>query len=322
MKILSLDGGGVRGYLTTMILENVEKQLNHRDGTDKPLGEYFDLIAGTSTGAIIGGLLAIGKRASEVRKIYEKDIKEIFSQDMKQCQCFDFAPLNIFHTKYKKDKLREKAIKYFKNEDGKDLTFLDVKTHFLVTSVDITTMTPRFYKSPYNIKNIPRANELLSSAILASTSAPAYFPVEEKLDHSSNLIDGGIVANNPSLVALIDSFSFTEHENKNDVILLSVGTGKACQIPYDIEPLKNTSVGWLIQNGSKPLIEILMNSQSTLAEFQTSFLMERFGCKDKYKRINPSLGVKIQLDDVDKIDLLKNLADLDQGNTTWVLNNL
>lgn len=89
MKILSLDGGGVRGYLTAMILENVEKQLNLRDRSNKPLGEYFDLIAGTSTGAIIAGLLAIGKNASEVRKIYEDDIKEIFSNEMKRNK-FDF----------------------------------------------------------------------------------------------------------------------------------------------------------------------------------------------------------------------------------------
>lgn len=320
MKILSLDGGGVRGYLTAMILENVEKLLNHRDGSNKPLGEYFDLIAGTSTGAIIGGLLAVGKSASEVKKIYEEDIKEIFSREMENYKYLDFFPFNIFKTKYKQNKLVERAEHHFK-----DLTFefgKDIKTHLLITSVDITTMTPRLHKSSYNHKNKPREDELLSNAIIASASAPSYFPVKEKLKYSSHLIDGGIVANNPSLVALIDSFSFSEHENKDDIVLLSVGTGKVCEIPYDIEPLKDTSIKWLIQNGSKPLIEILMNSQAALAEFQTNFLMEKFGCKNQYKRINPNLGVKIQLDDGDKIDLLKNIADLDQENTKWVFDNL
>ena len=183
-------------------------------------------------------------------------------------------------------------------------------------------MTARFHKSAYNHKNKPREDELLSNAINASASAPSYFPVKEKLIYSSNLIDGGIVANNPSLVALIDSFSFTEHDNKDDVVLLSVGTGKACEIPYDVEPLQNTTIKWLRQNGSIPLVEILMNSQVALAEFQTSFLMDKLGCKNQYERINPSLGIKIQLDDANKIDLLKNLADLDQAKTTCVLNNL
>lgn len=316
-KILSLDGGGVRGYLTVMILENIEKQLNSRDGSDKPLGEYFDLIAGTSTGAIIGGLLSIGKKASEVRKIYETDIKEIFSDDMKRYKINSF-----FNTKYKKDNLRDKAVNYFKDSSGDDLTFLNVKTHLLVTSVDITTMTPRFHKSVYNKKNIPRADEKLSSAIIASSSAPAFFPIEENLKYSSNLIDGGIVANNPSLVALVDSFSFDEAPNKDDIVLLSVGTGKASEVPYEIDSLKDTSVKWLRQNGTSPLIEILMNSQSVLAEFQTSFLMEQLNCKMQYKRINPNLGVKIELDEAEKIDILKNLADLDQDNTQWVLKYL
>lgn len=312
MKILSLDGGGVRGYLTAMILENIEKQLNNRDDSNRPLGEYFDLIAGTSTGAIIGGLLSIGKSAKDVKNIYENDIKEIFSSEMKRAKIKTF-----FYTKYKKDKLKEKANEYFQ-----DLTFLDVKTHLLVTSVDITTMTPRFYKSAYHKKNIPRADELLSSAILASASAPAYFPVEENLKYSSNLIDGGIVANNPSLVALIDSFDFEEHLNKDDIVLLSIGTGKASEIPYEIEQLKDTTIKWLRQNGSLPLIEIIMNSQSVLAEFQTSFLMEKLVCKEQYKRINPSLGVKIELDDAQRIDILKNIADLDQDNTNWLLKYL
>ena len=321
-RILSLDGGGVRGYLTVMILENIEKQLNSRDGSDKPLCEYFDLIAGTSTGAIIGGLLAIGKKASEVREIYENDIKEIFSHDMRQFKILNFFPFNIIRTKYKKDNLRDKAVKYFRDSNNNDLTFLNVKTHLLVTSVDITTMTPRFHKSTYNKKNIPRADEKLSSAIIASSSAPAFFPIEENLKYSSNLIDGGIVANNPSLVALVDSFSFDEAPNKDDIVLLSIGTGKACEIPYEIDSLKDTSVKWLRQNGTSPLIEILMNSQSVLAEFQTSFLMEQLNCKMQYKRINPNLGVKIELDEAEKIDILKNLADLDQDNTQWVLKYL
>lgn len=343
-RILSLDGGGVRGYLTTLILENIEKQLHFQDKTQKPLGKYFDLIAGTSTGAIIGGLLAIGKSAKEIRVIYERDIKEIFSNDMKR------EGKELFlKAKYKKDNLKIKASEYFG-----DRTFDDVITPLLVTSVDITTMTPRFYKSAYSTKNITRVDEKLSSAIVASASAPAFFPIEESLQHSTNLIDGGIVANNPSLVALIDAFSFEKKPKAEDIILLSVGTGKANEVPYDIDSLKDGSTDWLIQINNQgiekhlgkknflkycrdivyskiglreeeiqtinPLIEILMNSQSSLAEFQTKFLMNQY--QAIYKRINPNLGVKIQLDEADKIEILKNLADLDEDTTIWVLENL
>jgi len=343
-RILSLDGGGVRGYLTTLILENIEKQLNHQDKTQKPLGEYFDLIAGTSTGAIIGGLLAIGKSAKEIRTIYETDIKEIFSSDMKR------EGKDLFlKAKYKKDNLKIKASEYFGEK-----TFDDVLTPLLVTSVDITTMRPKFYKSAYSKKNITRVDEKLSSAIIASASAPAFFPIEKNLKYSSDLIDGGIVANNPSLIALIDAFSFENKPKAENIVLLSVGTGKANEVPYNIESLKDGSTDWLVQINNQsiekhlgkksivkycrdfiyakiglrdeeikitnPLIEILMNSQSMLAEFQTSFLMNQYNAP--YKRINPNLGIKIQLDEVDKIEVLKNLADLNENDTEWVLQNL
>jgi len=343
-RILSLDGGGVRGYLTTLILENIEKQLNHQDKTQKPLGKYFDLIAGTSTGAIIGGLLAIGKTASEIREIYERDIKDIFSDEMKR----EGKDL-LLKAKYKKENLRIKASEYFG-----DKTFNDVTTSLLITSVDITTMTPRFYKSAYSTKNITRVDEKLSSAIIASASAPAFFPIEENLKYSSSLIDGGIVANNPSLIALIDAFSFDSKPKEEDIVLLSVGTGKANEIPYNIQSLKDGSTDWLVQINNQgmekhlakksvakycrdfiytkmglrdeetkitnPLIEILMNAQSILAEFQTNFLMSQYNAS--YKRINPNLGVKIQLDEANKIELLKNLADLNENDTQWVLQNL
>jgi len=351
-RVLSLDGGGVRGYLTAMILENIEKHLNKIDDPKKPLGEYFDLIAGTSTGAIIGGLLAIGKRAEEIRKLYERDLKEIFSEEMLRQGQEAFTK-----AKYSKKILRQKAEseEYF---GSKTFSFPnDVKTHLLVTAVDITTMTPRFYKSPYNQKNIPRSDEKLADAIIASASAPAYFPIQEKLKYSSNLIDGGIVANNPSLIAFIDALTFDEKPDHKDIVLLSIGTGKICEIPYEIDPLKDGSIDWLLQINKKkineifnlrtvmklctnwllskcgtktpsyvertiPLIEIIMNSQSSLVEFQMDFLMKSFKIEKQYKRINPNLGIRVELDDVEKIENLKNLADLDEETTKWIIEYL
>ena len=109
-KILSLDGGGVRGYLTAIILSNIERALNQNNKEFVPIGKYFDLIAGTSTGAIIAGFLAIGKCANEIKDIYEKNIKEIFSDEMKR---FKF---NIFKSQYKKDNLTKMANEYFQNK--------------------------------------------------------------------------------------------------------------------------------------------------------------------------------------------------------------
>ena len=316
-KILSLDGGGVRGYLTTIILLNIEKVLNRDKKEYLPLGKYFDLIAGTSTGAIIAGLLAIGKSAKEIKKIYEENIKKIFSDKMKNFN-INIKGIPIYgRAKYKKDNLEEMAKKYF---GDKTFSKKDLVTNLLISTVDITTAKPRFYKSDYFSRNVGRKDEKLKDAIVASASAPAFFPVAKELEYSSYLVDGGVSVNNPSLVALIDGLEICKQnsiENKN-IVLLSIGTGEMCEMPYNVEKLENTQIGWISEN--KAIIEILMTSQSKLAEFQTKFLCNTL--EIKYKRINPKLGQKIALDEYKKIDILKNLGDIYKEDEKWILENL
>ena len=310
-KILSLDGGGVRGYLTTIILSNIEIVLNRNKKEFLSLGKYFDLIAGTSTGAIIAGLLAIGKSAREIKQIYEENIKEIFSDDMKNFK------LNFFKSQYKKDNLEKMAEQYFKD---KTFSKKDLITNLLISTVDLTTAKPRFYKSDYFSRSEGRKAEKLKDVIVASASAPAFFPVAKELEYSSYLFDGGVVANNPSLVALIDGLEICKQngiENKN-IVLLSVGTGQICEMPYDVKKLEYTQIGWISEN--KAIIELLMTSQSKLAEFQTKFLCDTL--EIKYKRINPKLGQKIALDDYKKINILKNLGDIYKEDENWILGNL
>lgn len=309
LKILSLDGGGVRGYLTASILANIEKCLNDGKSEYVPLGKYFDIIVGTSTGAIIAGLLAKGETAVKVKEIYEKDMAFIFSDEMKN------SKLKIWSSKYKKTNLEAKAKEYFG-----ETTFArkDLVTNLLVTTVDITTAKPRFYKSDYFSKNSTRVDELLADAIVASASAPAYFPLSKEIEYSSYLVDGGVVANNPSLVALIDGIKLQKQDGYDKTILLSVGTGRVCEMPYDVQKLEDTQLGWISNN--KAIIELLMNSQSKLAEFQTEFLANELGVE--YKRLNPDLGQKVGLDEVAKIKVLKNLADLYEVDREWIMKNI
>ena len=324
-KILSLDGGGVRGYLSIKILENTEKHLNDKDGKNIPIGLRFDLIVGTSTGAIIAGLLSLGKSAKDIRKLYENDIPVIFSKEMQRNR---FSAM--LWSKYKPDALIQKAKSYFE-----EYTFEDVKTDLIVTSVDITTMTARFHKSDFADKNKARVDEKLSNAIIASASAPVYFPVATELIHSTSLIDGGIVANNPSMVGIIDALTFERDskrgtkkpEHLEDILLLSIGTGAQTEIPYDLKPLMNASgIDWLVQfplsryQQSTPLIDILMASQARLVEFQTKTLLDK--TSGSYRRINPKLGFKMKLDDASNIGKLKNIADLVSEDIDWLNENL
>lgn len=320
-KILTLDGGGVRGYLSIRILENIEKHLNLKEDIEIPLGERFDLIVGTSTGAIIAGLLATGKSAKEIRKLYESDIPVIFGKDMKRNKVS-----SLMYPQYKSDELNKKAKIYFE-----DLTFEDVNTDLIVTSVDISTMTPRFHKSDFADKNKGRVDEKLASAIIASASAPVYFPVARDLKHSDYLIDGGIVANNPSMVGLVDALTFDRESKRGtsgpqsleNILLLSIGTGEQTEKPYDLKALLNTGgLDWLFQlplgryEKSTPLIDILMASQAKLIEFQAKTLLE--SSSGVYRRINPKLGSKMKLDDVNCFGELKNISDLVSDDIKWI----
>jgi patatin-like phospholipase/acyl hydrolase len=151
---------------------------------------------------------------------------------------------------------------------------------------------------------------------LATSAAPIYFKAHS-LKYSSDLIDGGICANNPAMVALIDAFQF-ERESKrgtpppngfsegnirDKVIMISIGTGEQCEMQYDLDELKRAGL-W---HWAKPIYEVLMESQSKLAHFQAQFILGK-----SYLRINPLLRFRMELDDHEKIERLKNLSDINR----------
>lgn len=302
-KVLTLDGGGIKGYLTAKILKNIEQSLNEYRSEDINLGQRFDLIVGTSTGGIIAAALAIGKSAKEIFELYETLIPKVFNTS------------HVFGTKYSNEVLKEEL----QNILG-DLTLADVKTGLCLTSVDVENSSPRFHKSGYFDRNSTRLDEKLVDVVLASAAAPTFFPLIDTL-HSSNLTDGGIVANNPSLVGFIEAMQLVEGR-KDDIALVSVGTGEQCHMPYDVNKLRNGGkLSWMAQckprnlltnplkHIGSPLIELLMESQSKLAHHQTQFLLG-----EQYLRVNPKLSVSVELDDADKIGSLKNLADLSKSD--------
>ncbi len=297
-KILSLDGGGVRGYLSAKILSNLEDYLNIHTKEERPIGQRFDFIAGTSTGGIIALALAIGKTAKEIEELYYQYIPKIFGEKRNSL-------LAVTAPKYKSSMLELMVAEVFG-----DYSLENVKTHVLITSVNLDNAQPRFYKSNYLTRNAERLPEKLKDIAMATSAAPTYFKAKAGLKHSHNLIDGGICANNPSLSAVIDALVFEENNslntippnNLNDIILVSVGTGGRSEMPYDSKKLANG--GWY--NWARPVIEVLMESQSQMAHFQTELLLT----KDRYLRINPALPFAMKLDDIEKLDNLKNLASI------------
>lgn len=310
-KILSLDGGGVRGYLSVGLLENIEKYFNEKEGNMQAIGMRFDLIVGTSTGSIIAALLAKG--------MFAKDIKEIYLSSMKKV----FKKRNIFtrhfQSTYNPIELKTIVFNELKEQyNKKQLVFNDLERDLLITSFDLEEFRPKIFKSNYSRKNTIDYN--VSDAVMASTAAPSYFPAYCDMNGKGVFIDGGVSANNPSLLALIDSMHFEREskrgtscpQNLSSVSLLSIGTGKYRK-KLDLRALRNGhKLDWAINliKKNSPIKDVLFSAQEELEESKVRLLAEVN--EISYIRINPELDELIELDDVLKMSILEEYTSIDK----------
>lgn len=218
-RILVLDGGGSKGLYTLGILNELEKQLGI------PIGNHFDLIYGTSTGSIIGALLALGRRISEIHKLYSKHIPLIMSQSSKEG---------------KSQKLKDLGDQIF----GED-KFDEFITNVGIVALNFDTLEPLIFKSNEDQSHemypsfIPGFGCTISDAVQASCSAYPIFDIKEINTINSgkiNVMDGGYIANNATLYALIDADRAFKKTISN-IRVLSLGTGD-----YIEKPIKHKGV--------------------------------------------------------------------------------
>lgn len=350
LRVLSLDGGGIRGYLTARILVEIEKYLDGKTNSQKPLGQRFDLVVGTSTGGLIALGLAVGKTAKEVLEFYEtygpkifggKENKEKENDDGQNQSSCSKNPSESIHKNKRRSwfsalfqpQFRGDALKAsLENELFKEKKFLrDIsRPRVAVISVGLDTGMMRKYASNYFPLHVGREDEELVDCALATTAAPTFFPVQEKLKHSNDLVDGGLVANNPAMIALIDACKILEIEDGKrkpgseyaaNVKMLSVGTGQVRPLPYYsprcadlfLSNIRRMRKGGLL-HWAKAIPEVFISCQSALVEFQMSFFLPR----DNYLRINPQIH-PIELDDVGRMDELKNYSNLTQEHEKKLL---
>jgi uncharacterized protein len=247
-KLLALDGGGIRGILTLEILHSMEKLLAEATGQGEGfrLGEYFDYIAGTSTGAIIAAGLARGMSAQELLDFYQKAGPLMFdkAQLWKRVQSF-----------YRAEPLARQLQKTF----GKDTTLEPehFKCALLVVTRNATTDSPWPVSSnpyaKYSARHRPDCNLKIPlwQLIRASTAAPIFFPPEiltwDKHDPAKSFVfvDGGLTPyNNPAFLlyrmATLPPYKLAWKTGEQNLLLISVGTGASPTAAGDVnDPGKN-----------------------------------------------------------------------------------
>lgn len=289
MRILAIDGGGIRGIYPAYILQRMEEEFGIK------YSEHFDLIVGTSTGSIIAAALATDYPIADVVKLYEKRGKQIFKRKL-------FGWGGLFASRYSSKSLYNELVRVFA-----ELTLSDTKTKLVIPTTDIGNGCVHVIKSNYDSNFIRDPKRKITDTVLASCSAPTYFA-----PHISNnylLADGGLWANNPSLVALTEAITRLG-VNKDDISLLSLGTGIGEQFyAHHVNPWLPWNWSWGFASrwrGSK-LIDTIMNLQVKSSENTVGLILG----SEQYLRINFSSEKTLSLSDSNSVQGLKSKADTD-----------
>jgi patatin-like phospholipase/acyl hydrolase len=281
MNILTIDGGGIRGYFSSYLLERIQQEIG------VSFSEYFDLIAGTSTGSIIAAALAIDYPITEVTKIYKEKGKDIFKP-----QKFNFG--GIWKAKYSKSCLIDELDKVFGEK-----TLSNTNTKLLIPAIDLVNSQVHVFKSNYLEEFVRDVNIPIKDAVLASCSAPTYF--EPTTVDPFLLADGGLWANDPSLVAYVEATGKLKVPAE-EVRILSIGSGVGEH--YYSHENANSKWGAVTGWGGPQIIDLILNLQSKTAGNMLFHLP-----KGDYLRLNFKRDYKLSLDDVEILPDLKNISE-------------
>lgn len=267
-RILSLDGGGIRGALTLGYLKKIETILREKEENENLLlCDYFDLIGGTSTGSIIAAALSIGKNVDEIKDLYMELGDEIFGDKSKRDWWKVWETWKFLKAEYNHAALEENLKKAFRNIT---LGGNEIKTGLCIVAkrADTNSTWPlinhpqgKFYDTVLG-KN---KNILLWQAVRASSAAPTYF-APQMIDvgdgQRAAFIDGGVsMANNPALtllkVATLKGFSFRWEMGEDKLSIVSVGTGYSVLKKQEGEIKKSWLLAW-----AKNIPDMLMQDAS------------------------------------------------------------
>jgi patatin-like phospholipase/acyl hydrolase len=276
-RILALDGGGIRGAIALGFLKRIETLLRERHGQpDLRLCDYFDLIGGTSTGAIIATLLATGRTADEIATLYKSLGGKIFGNKYSYWQVgaklkasYDSRPLI--------DELERMFgdARLGGDELCTGLCVTAKRADTYSTWVFINHPKAKYYESTRE-GELGNKDYLLREVVRASTAAPTYFlPQRISLgDRDACFIDGGVsMVNNPALqlflLATLKGFPFRWPVGADKLLLVSVGTGTSTKV-FDAEKIADNNI--LDWAGSIP--DMLMHDASYQNQLMLQYLSD------------------------------------------------
>lgn len=210
-KILSIDGGGIKGVFAAQILSDVEEEYGIK------LCDYFDIITGTSTGAIIASGLALGIAAKDILNLYLEKGKYIFDGYSEKVtkRLIGLIKMGV-SSKYRNENLKKCLMEVFEEK-----RIGDCKTRLLIPTYNLHTGRVEIFKTAHHEAYIRDYKERFVDVLLSTTAAPTYLPAYV-FNNRGRYIDGGVGANNPSYIAVVEALTSCKW-NAEDIYVLSIG---------------------------------------------------------------------------------------------------
>jgi len=292
-RILSIDGGGIRGVFAAALLERVA-------GADAGSLDRIDLCSGTSTGGLIALGLADGMDPEAIVSLFAENGRKIFSARFLK----SLRDLNGFvGAEYRHHYLRDLLEATFG-----DRTLADIPRRVLIPAFALDSgssngrprsWVPRIF---HNLEGSDTAGERIVDVALRTSAAPMYFPTYQ------GHIDGGVIANNPSLVALTSVRAHEPSRSLDEFRLLSVGTAL---VPSFIDGDR----AWGVRQWLRPLLRLMVEGNMGLVHSQCEALLG-----ERYHRLDPVPPVHVKIDQPKRMDELVEFArDAElNGTVDWL----
>ncbi|XP_016433106.2 patatin-like protein 1 [Nicotiana tabacum] len=328
VTVLSIDGGGIRGIIPGTVLAFLESKLQELDGTNARIADYFDVVAGTSTGGLVTTMLTAPNKdnrplyaANDITSFYFEHGPKIFPASSRN----DVKKIfNIFgEPKYDGRYLRSLVRSKLGN-----LTMKQTLTHTVIPTFDIKRLQPIIFTTS-DARTTMSKDALLSDVCLGTSATPTYFPpyyfetkdVKGKI-RTFDLIDGGVAANNPTLMAITHvsreiKTKKMEYEDMKTadckkMLVLSLGTGTGTnKEKYNARSASRWGVlGWMYNNGASPLLDIFSDASTDVVDIHVSTMFQSLHNEKNYLRIqNDTLTGEAASTD---ISTMKNMQTLVQ----------
>ncbi len=268
-KILSLDGGGMRGLMTTQLLIALEERIGCR------IADCVDMVAGTSIGGIITAMLLHPKKYSA------KDISNLFVEY--GAVIFNTNAARRVLSYICESKYSAKGIEGVLDKYMGDNTLYDLTKPAIITTYDLTRRNVKIFARTDETKKGTNGNFYLKDVCRATSAAPTYFEPHHFFSLGGecfNCCDGGVSLNNPALAAHSEMLNGEETIYTENLFLVSLGTGMS------LKPIHGDDYGdvqWI-----SPVIDILMSSSSEVVDFHLAQIFKAAGVPEQYVRIEPT----------------------------------